>query len=177
MLPITGFAAELNARIESLPPETVSERFRMVMVNTLEASMPHRQGLGRLFAAGLQSDESDGFFGEESAALRTVMQQSFTRLVGESTDRPARPDQTFALGTLLFALNLLMLIIWLYDRTPQQRATRTLLDFTCDALKMVRSLMIMPLVTQSILRLSDVLLAVLGLTPLAAPLPQSTSQD
>ena len=157
-----SLSAELLARIETQPPDSMAERFHLAMTQVFAVIGPHRAALATLFGVGLQPDSQVGLFGEQGDALRYQMQATFSRLIEGSTDRPNKPEMTQSLSLLLYTLHLVLILAWLYDRTPQQRASLALLDFSREALKIVRPLMIMPLMSQSITRLAQILSQIFG---------------
>jgi hypothetical protein len=62
------------------------------------------------------------------------VQTAFVRAVVEATDAPADTADCAALARLSYAAHLAILLWWLLDRSPQQRATSALLELTERAL-------------------------------------------
>ncbi len=70
----------------------------------------------------------------ETAPSRRRVQIAFVRAVAEATDAPADPLDSAALARLSYLAHLAVLLWWLLDRSPQQRATAALLGLTERAL-------------------------------------------
>ena len=77
----------------------------------------------------LVGDPDDGVFADRTAFSRLRVQRVFERAVSGATDAP-RPPLADALGRLLYLVHLGVLLWWLLDRTPGQRATRALINLS-----------------------------------------------
>ena len=91
---------------------------------------PPRNGQAGLVAADparrLVGDTEEGVFAERTAFSRMRVQGAFRAAVAEATDAPP-PKFAAALGRLLYLLHLSVILWWLLDRSPRQRATRALM--------------------------------------------------
>jgi hypothetical protein len=63
-------------------------------------------------------------------------------------------------ASLLYSLHFLLILFWLYDHSPQQRATGDLLDFVRDSLGLLRPMLVIPMVSSSLARLAEIMAAV-----------------
>jgi hypothetical protein len=95
---------------------------------SLSALQPHRTALRALIPV-LIGDPRDGVFAEGTAFSRLRVQQVFEEAVANASDAP-RPPLTLALGRVVYLLHLAVLLWWLLDKTPQQRATAALVALT-----------------------------------------------
>jgi hypothetical protein len=80
----------------------------------------------------------------------------FLAVVRGATDAP-RERQARDLATVLYGAHLALLLFWLYDRSPNQRATEELLSLTCELLSIARRLLRLPPVAKVLARLARVI--------------------
>jgi AcrR family transcriptional regulator len=107
---------------------TWRERFVFALQASLSALQPHRTALRALIPV-LVGDPDDGVFAAGTAFSRLRVQQVFEEAVAGASDAP-KPPLTLALGHLLYLVHLAVLLWWLLDKTPHQRATTALVDLT-----------------------------------------------
>jgi hypothetical protein len=62
------------------------------------------------------------------------------------------------LGIVLYTFHMLIILFWLYDRTPDQQATHKLRRFVYELFKMLRPMFILPMIPQAIVKLSQIML-------------------
>ena len=79
--------------------------------------------------------------------------------MAEAADAP-KASQVEPLATLLYSLHFLLILFWLYDRSPDQRATDDLLDFMREMLANLRVFLVIPMVNQGLNRLARITAAV-----------------
>jgi hypothetical protein len=97
--------------------------------------------------------------GERAGNVRDVILDSFRQLVREASDAPRR-DKIENFAILLNSVHFLTVLFWLYDRSPNRRATGDLLDFVRDSLAVLRPMVIIPMVSGSLARLAQIMAAV-----------------
>ena len=100
------------------------DRFLVALRGSLEVLQPHRATLGALIPV-LVGDPDDGVFGERMAFSRARVQRVFEEAVTAASDSPS-PALAGALGRLLYLFHLGVLLWWLLDKSPRQRATHGL---------------------------------------------------
>ena len=83
-----------------------------------------------------------------------------------ATDAP-RARHAGNLARVLYVAHLGLLLFWLHDRTPEERATDELLAFARDTLGLTRPLLALPPVSRALARLARTLEPVFG-GPLAS---------
>jgi hypothetical protein len=66
---------------------------------------------------------------------------------------------------LLYALYMVVMIFWLYDRTTDFRATHQLMDFLREMIKVLRPMLLMPLFTKALHKMSGIMRLVFDPTP------------
>jgi AcrR family transcriptional regulator len=113
---------------EQMPSGRWRDRFGFAVRASLEALGPHRVALRALIPV-LVGDPDEGVFGESVAFSRLRVQAVFENAVIGATDAPSRAVAQ-ALGRLLYLAHLAVLLWWLLDKSPGQRATGALLSIT-----------------------------------------------
>ena len=112
---------EFASRAARMPLGKWRDRFLFAVQTSLDVLAPHRLPLRALIPV-LIGDPDDGVFADRTAFSRQRVQRVFEQAVAESTDAPetrlAEP-----LGRILYLLHLAVLLWWLLDKTPKQRAT------------------------------------------------------
>jgi AcrR family transcriptional regulator len=113
--------AEQAAR---MPRGKWRERFVFALELSLRALGPHRVTL-RALAPVMVGDADEGVFAQNTSGSRKRVQGIFQQAVVSATDAPKRPLAE-SLGHLLYLAHLGVLLWWLLDRSPGQRATKAL---------------------------------------------------
>ena len=122
------------ARAEPLPPGPWRDRALHALRTSLDVLAPHRGTLAALVPV-LVGDPDEGLFAPTTAFSRLRVQGVFVQAVVGARDAP-QGDLAPALGRLLYLLHLAVLLWWLLDRSPGQRATRALLTLLARALRL-----------------------------------------
>lgn len=119
-------SAAYAERASTMPPGPWRERFLYAARASLSVLGPERRALGALSGLLVGSTE-DGLFADETAFSRRRVQSVFERAVREASDAP-EPATAEALGRLLYVAHLGLILWWLLDKSPEQRATTDLLQ-------------------------------------------------
>jgi hypothetical protein len=96
----------------------------------LRVLRPHRITL-RALAPLMVGDAEEGVFARSTAFSRRRVQSVFEAAVVNATDAPARPLAE-SLGRLFYLLHLGVILWWLLDKTPAQRATSALVSLLAE---------------------------------------------
>jgi AcrR family transcriptional regulator len=112
------------SRAAEIPPGKWRDRCLYVLELSLDVLRPHRTALQAL-APTLVSDADDGVFARGTSVSRLRVQTAFQHAVLDAADAPY-PALAEALGRLLYLLHLGIILWWLLDRSPKQRATGAL---------------------------------------------------
>ena len=149
-----GRIDELVAIIDALPAGQLVDRYHKVLNHALAGMAADRGALAALFAAAM-AGEADielmtGAPGERLAS-------AYYRLVRESQDA-LRDPKARDLGVALYTAHMLLVLFWLYDRSPGQAATRKLLRFVQDIFKLLRPMFFLPMFPQGIARLAEIVM-------------------
>ena len=111
-----------------MKPGPWRDRFLFALEMSVRALQPQRSTLRALIPI-LVGDPDDGVFAERTAFSRDRAQRVFEDAVRGATDAPKAPLAA-ALGRLLYLVHLGVLLWWLLDKSPQQRATKGLIRIT-----------------------------------------------
>ncbi len=149
------------AQIDSLPPATMAKLYHAVMTAKIEQITPYRDSLGALFSSAMNPSSGVAVLGVNTANLRDRTISALTDMVARATDKPKAvpPEQ---LATLLYSGQLLIILFWLYDRTPNARATQQLLDLVREGLLMARPALMLPPIIKAVGRLAAIVEPVFG---------------
>lgn len=134
---------ETGAAAESLPRSVLSARFAVLMRAKIDEVQPYRALLQSIMGAAMSPQHPIGVLGEHTSDIRALAQNAFLHAVTGATDAPNH-QQARELGTLLYAAHLGILLFWLYDKTPNQRATDEIIRFAVDMLQLGRRLLRLP---------------------------------
>ena len=134
---------EFTAYVETLPPGPLAQRFGQTMRAKLAHIAPYREALGALAGAALNPRSNVAVLGDTTAEVRQRVIGMFLVVVRGATDAP-REQVARDLATVLYGAHLALTLFWLYDRSPNQRATAELLALVCDMLGIVRRLLRLP---------------------------------
>ena len=108
-----------------LPQGKWRDRFVYALEVSLRTLGPHRVML-RALAPVMVGDADEGVFAQNTAFSRTKVQSVFHEVVRHATDPPRQPLAD-ALSQLLYLAHLGVILWWLLDRSPNQRATTQLM--------------------------------------------------
>lgn len=103
---------------------------------------PQRDAL-RALAPLLVASPEEGLFAEATAFSRQRVQQVFVEAVTGAEHAPP-PATAAALGRLLYLAHLAVVLWWLLDGSPEQRATRRLLELLAGAARNAPLLLVLP---------------------------------
>jgi AcrR family transcriptional regulator len=109
-----------------MPDGKWRDRFLYALDTSLRSLGPHRVTL-RALVPVMVGDVDEGVFARSTAFSRRRVQAIFHAAVAEATDAPPQ-KLADALGRLLYLIHLGVILWWLLDKSPEQRATRGLLS-------------------------------------------------
>ena len=127
-------SADYATEAAGMPAGRWRERFLYALNTSLAVLAPHRQTLAALVPV-LVGDAHEGLFAPNTAFSRRRVQAVFVAAVTGARDAP-RGALGEALGRLLYLVHLAVLLWWLLDKSPQQRATQALLALLGRALRL-----------------------------------------
>lgn len=119
-------SADYVRRVAEMPRGKWRDRFLFALEASLKVLEPHKPAL-RALTPVLVGDPEQGIFASGTAFPRLRVQRVFERAVSDAADAPATPLAP-ALGRLLYIVHLAVLLWWLLDKSPRQRATTALVS-------------------------------------------------
>jgi AcrR family transcriptional regulator len=125
-------SAEYAARAAEMEAGKWRDRFMFALTVSLKVLSAHRSTLAALVPV-LVGDAEEGLFAPATAFSRQRVQKIFHEAVSDATDAP-RPDVAPALARLLYLAHLAVILWWLLDKSPRQRATTALVGLIKQAL-------------------------------------------
>jgi AcrR family transcriptional regulator len=135
-------SAEYAARAAQMPSGQWRERFLYALKTSLDVLRPHRGTLASLVPI-LVGDANEGLFASGTAFSRIRVQGVFVEAVVGARDAP-RSQMAPALGRLLYLVHLTILLWWLLDKSPSQRATGALVALIERALPLAATSLRVP---------------------------------
>ncbi|MBL8607869.1 MAG: TetR/AcrR family transcriptional regulator [Myxococcales bacterium] len=97
------------------------DRFMFALETSLRVLGPHREALSALVPVLVGRGE-ESVFASTTSPARARVQGVFVAAVTEASDAPSG-EMAEAMGTLLYVMHLGIILWWLLDRSPGQRAT------------------------------------------------------
>lgn len=158
-------ADEAHAAVAELPPGTLAERFHHLLLARLDQLDAYREDMIALFTTAMHPDSPQSLLGPDASAARARLKAAFTQIVAGASDAPrgsAAEAQAAELSAFLYGIHLLLLLFWLYDRTPGCSASREMLSITRAGLALLRPALALPPVARMLTRLSAAIDSVLG---------------
>lgn len=152
---------QLEELVPLLPVTSITDRFHQLMHKLLEVMAPHRLTLVALSGAALNPLSRAGVFGAEGAEVRRRALASYRTLVSGAKDAP-RTSQVDDLATLLYGVQLALVLFWLQDLSPETHQTEELLQFVHEMLGLLRPLLQVPWITQRVARFVQIVGPLLG---------------
>jgi len=109
-----------------MPEGKWRDRFLYALETSLRSLGPHRVTL-RALVPVMVGDAEEGVFAQSTAFSRERVQAIFHAAVAGASDAPPQ-KLAGALGRLLYLIHLGVILWWLLDKSPGQRATRGLIS-------------------------------------------------
>ena len=125
-------SAEYAARAAEMDTGKWRDRFLFALTTSLQVLNTHRSTLAALVPV-LVGDAQERLFAPATTFSRQRVQRVFHEAVVGATDAP-QPEVTTALARLLYLAHLAIILWWLLDKSPRQRATTALVALVKQAL-------------------------------------------
>ena len=159
-------SSEYAQRAASMPAGRWRDRFVFALKTSLDVLEPHQMAL-RALTPVMVGDPEEGIFSARTAFSRLRVQRVFEQVVTESSDAPKHPPAE-ALGRLLYLVHLAVLLWWLLDKSPNQRATGALVSLTQQLLPSVGLALRVPPVRKFVIALDELIREALFGSPVSA---------
>ena len=148
-------SAEYARNAAQLPQGKWRDRFLFALNRSLQVLAPHQMAL-RALTPVMVGDPDEGIFSARTAFSRLRVQKVFEEAVAGSSDAPKQP-LAGALGRLLYLVHLAVLLWWLLDKTPSQRATGALVSLTKQLLPSASLTLRVPAVRRFVIALDQLI--------------------
>lgn len=149
-------ANEFASKIDTIQDENWVDRYYHAMQMKIEQLLPYRDVIRETAGAAMSPSSGVAIISEETAEYRDVMLDSFVTL-GEGANNAPQGIESQQQAILMYGIHLVMILVWIYDRTPDQRLTQRALSFMYDTMKLVRPLLMLPPVSGSFKRLASIM--------------------
>ena len=113
---------QVAERTEGLPAGSLGQRWASVELLRLDAMAPHRRTLLALVQAALDPEGELGVFSEATASVRARWRGVHEAVVRGA--EPQAPVDPALLASTLYGLDLLVVLLWTQDRSPDAATTR-----------------------------------------------------
>jgi AcrR family transcriptional regulator len=154
-------ALQLEEQVRVLPVGNIADRFHHLMRALFAVMAPHRRTLVALSGAALNPLSRAGVFGAEGAEVRRRARTAYLTLVAGASDA-LRAAQVDDLATLLYGVQLALVLFWLQDLSTETHKTEDLLEFIHEVLGRLRPLLRLPWSAQALTRFVQIVGPLLG---------------
>jgi AcrR family transcriptional regulator len=148
-------------RVATIGEGTSSERYFRFLEARIPALSSHEETISALFAAAMLP-KSTVTTAMISPARRDPILKAMQGLVDGADDKPGDAADADNLALLLYSFHFLVMIFWLYDRTPEKQASQYFISFLRDFVKLTRPMMIMPMINKALHKMTQITLLVFG---------------
>jgi AcrR family transcriptional regulator len=125
-------SARYSEKASIMPKGNWRSRYLFSLRTSLEVLGPQRKTLEALIPVVI-SNGAEGLFAPGTAYSRGRVQPVFLQAVQGASDAP-KPIDALALGRLLYLSHLGVILLWLLDKSPRQRATTAFISLLESAL-------------------------------------------
>lgn len=147
------------SQLENLPDGTISERYFTVMEDKLVQLKTHQEAVSVLFATAMRPS-SNITAADISPGLRDPMMAVMQEIIVSASDNPNKGEEELAL--FLYTFHFLVIVFYLYDRTKDKEASHMFTTFLREFVRMVRPMMVMPMVTKALNKVSKIMMVIFG---------------
>ena len=124
---------------------TVASRFETLMSATIQHLDAHREAFCALAARAFDPTDDIGVLGEATEPIRARARATWEALLSGADDAPPSPEDRARLADVLYAVDLLVVLIWTQDRDPARTATKEAIAAVTQALAVGRPLLALPM--------------------------------
>ena len=132
----------------------LADRYHQALETAVRGLRPMRGAMIALFSGAMRSDADVSLMENPQGQL---LSNAYRQLVLESDDALREPKAT-ELGIVLYTFHMLLILFWLYDRSPGQVSTERLLAFVHEIFRLLRPMFFLPMVPQGIAKLAQIVM-------------------
>ncbi|MGJ3237191.1 MAG: TetR/AcrR family transcriptional regulator [Anaerolineae bacterium] len=159
-------SAQYHDADDDLPDGTIADRYYLMLGDQLGLLSAYPETISAVFA-GAMRPQSTVSASDISPGMRDPLMQRIQHLVADASDTPSRDSEALAL--FLYAFHFLMTVFWLYDRSEDKQASQLFADFMREVIKLMRPMMVMPLVAKALNKVAMLMMVVFGGARLVDP--------
>lgn len=149
-------ATDFVQRLEQVEDGPWVDRYHRAMQIKIEQLNPYRDVIQSTVGAAMNPSSSVAIISTQSTEYRDVTLAGLEALISNSKDAP-KELRTKQLSILMYGIHLIFILVWIYDQTPRQRITQNALSYMQDTLKLIRPILILPPVANSLARLAGIM--------------------
>lgn len=146
---------QLVLHVQGLPATSLADRFDQLLHELLSLMAPHRLTLAALFGISLNLRSQASLFSTDGAATRRRAHAAYVTVVSGAKDAP-RASQHEELATLLYGIQLGVVVFWLQDLSTETSKTQELLALIHDLLERARIFLRLPWGTHLLVRIAHI---------------------
>lgn len=151
-----GISRRLRDTAAGLYGGTVASRFEVLMGAAIDHLEHQREPFMAIAARGFDPNDDLGVLGPGTEALRDAARGSWEHVVAGADDAPSNPAARTQLADTLYAMNLLIVLIWTQDRAPERGATRDSIRASVELLTLARPLLGTPIGGMALSRVAGI---------------------
>lgn len=150
-------ARAMRDYVDKLPAGQMVDRYDQVIRHALTELTPYRTAIMALFGTAMNPASGLSLMGTDDNPLSILISENYRNLVLESEDA-LRDPKAQHMGVTLYTFHMLILLFWLYDRSPEQSASLKLISFVYEIFKAIRPLFMFPMIPNAIGKLAGIML-------------------
>ena len=149
-------ADDFAVQMSQLDEGKLTDRYYQAMQKKVVQLQPYRGVIKATIGAAMNPASGVAIVGAETTWYRDVVLGALEKLVIESTDAP-KEVRSKQIAMIMYAVHLILTLVWIYDNKPGQSLTQEALNFMRDTMKLLRPMLILPPVASTLARLSRIM--------------------
>lgn len=149
-------AEDFAVRLAQLDDGNLTNRYYLAMQEKISQLQPYREVIKATIGAAMNPSSGVAIVGSETTWYRDVALGALEKLVLESSDAP-KEVRSKQIAMIMYAVHLILILVWIYDNKPGQSLTQEGLNFMRDTMKLLRPMLILPPVASTLARLSRIM--------------------
>ncbi|MEL7436736.1 MAG: TetR/AcrR family transcriptional regulator [Chloroflexota bacterium] len=145
--------------VDTLPTGTISERYHALLSHKLSQWQANEEITVALFSTAMLPQSSITPIAI-SQGKDDPMLSAMHSVVDGASDHVVRHAEDITL--MMYAFHFLVVIFWLYDRTDKKQASHIFVGFLREFIKLIRPMMVMPLVSKAMSHMAKIIMLVFG---------------
>lgn len=151
-----GMTERLRETAQGLYGGTLASRFGTITSAAVDYLERYREPFLAIAARGFDPKDDLGVLGGATEPLRASARATWEAVIEGADDAPRGAAERAQLADTLYALNLLIVMVWTQDRAPAREATREALAATEELLSWVRPALMTPFGAAGLARVAKI---------------------